>query len=217
MAGLTCGGWLNLAREGIMTQSRLRGIHRYWFGELTSPGDHLPNTGELWFRQSDETDRHVSEAYGSFIEEAAGKDWDMSGLSREESLGLVVLLDQFPRNIFRNSGKQFAFDEKARDITAALTSGGLGRFYPIERDALSLVFQHHEDAEAQDIAVLMAAELAVSGPENMLDMHRSFLDFACKHRDLIRKFGRFPHRNAHLGRTSTPEELAFIQEHGRGY
>jgi uncharacterized protein (DUF924 family) len=128
-----------------------------------------------------------------------------------------VLFDQFPRNIFRNSGKQFAFDEKAREITKALTSGGLDRFFPIERDLLSLPFQHHEDAASQDLSVLMAADMAVGGPHNMRGMHRTFLDFATKHRDLIRKFGRFPHRNRHLGRASTPEEVTFMQEHGRGY
>lgn len=200
-----------------MSNPRLQAIHRYWFGKLNSPGDHLPNTGELWFRKSDETDRHISENYGSFIEESAGKEWDVRSLPREECVALVVLLDQFPRNIFRDSGRQFAFDAKAREIAQGLFDSGLERFYPIERDALSIAFQHHEHEASQDRAVLMAADMAVYGPHNMLVMHRSFLDFACKHRDLIRKFGRFPHRNSLLGRTSTPEELAFIEEHGRGY
>ena len=200
-----------------MSNPTLQAIHRYWFGKLNSPGDHLPNTGELWFRKSDETDRHIRQTYETFIHEAAGKDWDIGSLSREEGVALVIVFDQFPRNIFRDSGQQFAFDPKAREIAAALTSAGIGRFFPIERALLSLPFQHHEDAASQDSSVLMAADMAVNGPQNMLDMHRSFLDFACKHRDLIRKFGRFPHRNSLLGRTSTPEELAFIEEHGRGY
>jgi uncharacterized protein (DUF924 family) len=200
-----------------MANDMLRGIHHYWFGELKSPGDHLSSTNDLWFRKSDETDRHIRETYESLIHEAAGKNWDVSALTREEGVALVVLLDQFPRNIFRDSGMQFAFDAKARTIAQALTLAGLDRFFPIERDLLSLPFQHHEDVASQDRAVLMAAEMAVNGPENMRQMHRSFLDFATKHRDLIRRFGRFPHRNAHLGRTSTPEELDFIHEHGRGY
>jgi uncharacterized protein (DUF924 family) len=200
-----------------MPNPMLRDIHRYWFGELTSPGDHLPNTGELWFRKSDETDRHILETYEAFIHEAAGKEWDLGSLTREESVALVVLFDQFPRNIFRSSGQQFAFDKKAREIAATLASGGLDRFFPIERDLLSMPFQHHEDVASQDRSVSMAADMAVNGPENMRDIHRTFLDFATKHRDLIRKFGRFPHRNVHFGRESTPEELAFMQEHGRGY
>ena len=200
-----------------MPNRTLQAIHSYWFGELTSPGDHLPNTGELWFSRSDETDQHIRETYEPLIHEAAGKDWDIASLSREEGVALVVLFDQFPRNIFRDSGKQFTFDEKAREITKALTASGLDRFFPIERDLLSLPFQHHEDTASQDQSVLMAADMAANGPENMRGMHRMFLDFATKHRDLIRKFGRFPHRNSLLGRKSTPEELAFMQEHGRGY
>jgi uncharacterized protein (DUF924 family) len=200
-----------------MSNPVLLQIHRYWFGELKSPGDHLPNTGELWFRKSDETDRHIRETFEPFIHKAAARNWDVSGLTREEGLALVVLFDQFPRNLYRNSGQQFTFDEKARGITNALVASGLDRFYAIERDLLSLPFQHHEDPVSQDFSVFMAADMAVNGPENMRGMHRTFLDFSTKHRDLIRKFGRYPHRNALLGRVSTPEELAFIQEHGRGY
>lgn len=174
-----------------MSNPLLLEIHRYWFGELKSPGDHLPNTGELWFRKSDENDRHIRQAFEPFIHKAAGKNWDVSSLTREEGVGLVVLFDQFPRNIFRNSGQQFAFDPKAREIAEALTSSGIDRFFSIERDLLSLPFQHHEDAASQDRAVLMAAEMAVGGPESMRQMHRSFLDFACKHRDLIRKLAAF--------------------------
>jgi uncharacterized protein (DUF924 family) len=200
-----------------MPNPTLQAIHRYWFGELTSPGDHLPNTGELWFQKSDETDRHIRETYEAFIHEAAGKDWNIGSLTREEAVALVVLFDQFPRNIYRDTGQQFAFDAKAREIAKALHAGGRERIFAIELDALSLTWQHHEDAASQDFSVFLAADLAVNGPENLRDMHRTLLDFATKHRDLIRKFGRFPHRNVHLGRESTPEELAFMQERGRGY
>ena len=134
-----------------MSNPLLLEIHRYWFGELKSPGDHLPNTGELWFRKSDETDAHIRETYEPFIHEAAGKEWDISSLTREEGVALVVLFDQFPRNIFRDSGMQFAFDAKAREIAEALTGSGPDRFFSIERDLLSLPFQHHEDAASQDL------------------------------------------------------------------
>lgn len=200
-----------------MSNSVLREIHHYWFGDLKSPGDFLENTMALWFWPSNDTDNHIRRSYGPFLADAAAKDWDVEGLSREEGVALVVVFDQFPRCLFRDSGEQFAYDPKARDTARRLIAGGLDRFFAIERDALSLAFQHHEDAASQDFAVLMAAELAVHGPENMLEMHRLFLDFACKHRDLVRKFGRYPHRNALLGRTSTPQELTFIQEYGRGY
>jgi uncharacterized protein (DUF924 family) len=200
-----------------MAHELLINIHRYWFGELRSPGDHLTNTGELWFRKSDETDRHISETFGSLIDEAAAKDWDIGGLSREEAVALVVLFDQFPRNLFRDSGKQFAFDDRAREIAKALLAGGRDRLFAIELDALSLTYQHHEDAASQDFSVFLAADMAANGPENMREMHRTMLDFSTKHRDVIRKFGRYPHRNTFLGRQPTADEIAFMKEHGRGF
>lgn len=200
-----------------MSDRKLLEIHRYWFGELSSPDSHRSDTVQLWFQKNDETDRHIAGAFGHLLADYSRMDWNVRALSREEGVALVVLFDQFPRNLFRTTGEQFAYDGKAREIAVALTAGGLDRFFPIERDILSLPFQHHEDCGSQDLSVLMAAKLAVDGPQRMLHMHRNFLDFATKHRDIVRKFGRFPHRNVYLGRDSTPEELAFIQEHGRGY
>jgi uncharacterized protein (DUF924 family) len=200
-----------------MAHAILQGIHRYWFGDLTAPDSRLADTNELWFKKSEETDQRIRETYGGFIDEAAGNDWNLSSLSREEAVALVVLFDQFPRNLYRTTGQQFAYDPKARQIAAALLATGKERFFAIELDLLSLPYQHHEDIGSQDLSVLMSAEMAVNGPEPMREMHRNMLDFATKHRDLIRKFGRYPHRNVFLGRESTAEELAFMREHGRGY
>jgi uncharacterized protein (DUF924 family) len=200
-----------------MAHAILKDIHRYWFGELTAPDSRPPNDGERWFKKSDETDQQIRETYGGFLDEAAAKNWDLDSLSREETVALVVLFDQFPRNLYRTTGQQFAYDAKAREISQALLATGKRRFFAIELDALSLTYQHHEDQTSQDISIFMAADLAVNGPVSMRDMHRNMLDFSTKHRDLIRKFGRFPHRNEFLGRESTAEELAFIKDHGRGY
>ena len=98
-----------------------------------------------------------------------------------------------------------------------LVAGGLERFGYMERFLISLPFCHQEDAADQDLSVLIVAEQAVRGPESVREFFRVVLDFACKHRDLIRRFGRYPHRNAMLGRESTPEEAAFLAEHGRGF
>jgi uncharacterized protein (DUF924 family) len=200
-----------------LVKAVLQDIHRYWFGELKSPGDFREGSGQLWFFPSDETDRHIRESYGRFIPEAAKTNWDLDGLTREEGMGLVVLLDQFPRNIFRDSGEAYAQDPKAREIARSLIAGGIDRFFPIELSALALVFQHQEDEADQDYSLFLTAELAVKGPDCMREFHRIFLDKACKHRDVIRKFGRYPHRNATLGRPSRPEEVAFLKEHGRGF
>jgi uncharacterized protein (DUF924 family) len=195
----------------------LRDIHAYWFGDLKSPDDFPKEKSEIWFKQSDATDSYIRDTFGGYLPEAAKERWDLANLSHEEAIALVVLLDQFPRNIFRTSGEAFAYDATARDIARRLIASGTERFYCVERAFLFLPLEHSEDVADQDRSVLFYAELAVTAPEGLVDYLRSNLDFATKHRDLIRKFGRFPHRNALLGRKSTPEEEAFLKEHGRGY
>ena len=132
-------------------------------------------------------------------------------------VALVVLLDQFPRNLFRSSGEAFAYDWRAREIARALLATGFGRFFWVERIALVLPFEHSEELGDQDYAVLLSAELAVGAPENLRELCRGTLDYATRHRDIIRKFGRFPHRNGLLGRESTAEEAVFLAEKGRGW
>ncbi len=200
-----------------MDKGILRDIHRFWFGELKSPDDLPGDKTDMWFRQSDATDNAIREQFGRFIPEAAAARFEIAGLSREEAVGLIVLLDQFPRNLFRNSGEAFACDARAREIALELLALGPRRYLPIERVFIALPFEHSESVDDQDYSILLIAELAVSAPPALKDYCRSTLDYATKHRDLIRKFGRFPHRNALLGRESTAEEKAFIAEKGRGY
>jgi uncharacterized protein (DUF924 family) len=200
-----------------MDKSILSDIHAYWFGELKADDDFPKDKSAIWFNRSDATDAHIRDTFGGCLDEARIANWNLSSLSRREAIALVVLLDQFPRNIFRTSGDAFAYDEKARDIARYLVASGPDRFFWVERTFLFLPFEHSEDVADQDRSVMYYAELAVTAPETLLDYMRKNLDFAQKHRDIIRQFGRFPHRNEMLGRTSTPEELAFLKEHGRGY
>ena len=201
----------------MLDRSVLRDVHRFWFGELQSPSAFPEAKTATWYQQSDETDRQVRERFGRFIPEAAATPWDVALLSREEAVGLIVLLDQFPRNIFRSSGEAYAYDARALELARALGATGFARFYWIERVALLLPFEHSEDLGDQDYAVLLAAELAVGAPENLRAFCREALDYAAWHRDVIRKFDRFPHRNALLARQSTPEEERFLAEKGRGF
>jgi len=202
--------------EQIALTPVLRDIHRYWFGALASPTDQNPEKAAIWFRQSDETDAHIRATWGPTLPRAAAIDWDLGALSREEQVGLVVLLDQFPRNIFRTTGEAFAYDAKARAVARKLLAGGLDRFWLYERNFVCLPFEHSEDVADQDLSVMLYAKMAVEAPEVWQANKREVTDYATKHRDIIRKFGRFPHRNAVLGRESTPEEVEFLKG-GRGY
>ena len=131
-------------------------------------------------------------------------------------MGLVVLLDQFPRNIYRTTADAFAYDAKARDIARELAARGLDRFYLLEQTFIAVPFEHSEEIADQDFALFLAARMAVEAPEGWEDDRRGNLDYFIKHREIIRKFGRFPHRNAVLGRESTPEEIEFLKA-GRGF
>jgi uncharacterized protein (DUF924 family) len=192
-------------------------VYLYWFGTLSDPDDYPAEKSEIWFKQSDATDAYIRETFGAAIPEALAEKWEVAELSREEQMGLVVLLDQFPRNIFRTSGEAFAYDGKARTIARLLVALGRERFYRAERCFLYLPFEHSEDIADQDLGVFLFAEDALSAPESWKDRSRLYLDFATRHRDLIRKFGRFPHRNVMLGRSATAEEEAFLAANGRGY
>jgi len=202
--------------EEIALQPVLRDIHHYWFGALAAPTDQNPEKEAIWFRQSDETDAHIRSTYGPYIARAAAIDWDLDALSREEQVGLVVLLDQFPRNIFRTTGEAFAHDPKALAIARKLVAGGLDRFWLYEQNFVCLPFEHSEAVADQDLSVMLYARMAVEAPADWQANKREVTDYATKHRDVIRKFGRFPHRNTVLGRPSTPEELEFLKG-GRGY
>jgi uncharacterized protein (DUF924 family) len=208
---------LHRDKDTLLDRSILNDIHRYWFGRLASPDELPQEKSKIWFKQSDETDEHIRLVYGPYIREAADLHWDLPALSREERIALIVLFDQFPRNIFRASGEAFAWDAKARQLARHLITMGRESFYWIERAFLFLPFEHSEHVADQDYGVLLYAELAVTAPDGLQDFARTHLDYATKHRDIIRRFGRFPHRNVMLGRPSTPEEEAFIGEHGRGY
>lgn len=127
-------------------QKRLRpvlsDIHRYWFGPLPSP-TRLPHERKaIWFKQSDATDAHIREHFGAAIPEAAAITWDLDALPNEEQIALVVLFDQFPRNLFRGTAQAFAHDETARAIAARLISSGKDRFALIEQLFLAIPFEH---------------------------------------------------------------------------
>lgn len=193
-------------------------IYAYWFGNADSPTEVDGNRMGFWMMQSDATDAEIRERFGDVIEQAAAVDWDLAKLDRRQAVALVVLFDQFPRNLYRTGPQAYAYDHLARDIVRKLTANGWDKFTAMERFLFGIVYTHHEDTASQDLAVLVAArDLDGAGSEGTRQSLGIALDQATRHRDLIRRFGRFPHRNEPLGRLSRPEEAAFLAEHGRGF
>jgi uncharacterized protein (DUF924 family) len=200
----------------MLDTSVLGEVYRYWFGDLDVPPEAMAEKWKRWFQATPEIDAEIRAAFGHYLDPARANPWDVFALTHDEQAGLIILLDQFPRQIFRDSAEAFAYDAKAREVANALIVGGLTRFHTVERSFILLPLEHSEDIADQDRSVALYAAEAVTAAPEAKEPPRNTLDFATKHRDIIRKFGRFPHRNALLGRASTPEEIEFLKG-GRGY
>ena len=178
-------------------------ILAFWFG--ASP--HVVR--DAWFRKDEAFDREIRERFGAALAAGIAGAFGQWCTTAHGSLARIVLLDQFTRNAFRGTPEQFAGDPGAlATANDALDRGFDKSLDPHERSFLYMPFEHSERLDMQDRAVelftALAAETGVDAP----------LPWAHKHRDIIRRFGRFPHRNAVLGRESTQEELAFLEQPG---
>lgn len=178
----------------------------FWFGP--QPNASRPE----WFRKSDAFDRQIRERFGTLHEQASAgglAEWEAQPQS---ALALLVVLDQFSRNLHRNDARAFAQDARALRVARAMVERGWDHeLLPVQRQFVYLPFEHAEDLAEQDRAIALFGELEAY-PET-----KGLVVWAEKHRVIVRRFGRFPHRNAALGRASTPEELAFLREPGSGF
>ncbi len=194
----------------------LDAVYLYWFGDLKA-WDERPDEQRrtAWFKPTPEIDAHIRATWGADTLAARDAAWDLSSLTRRQQVALIVLLDQFPRQIHRDSGAAFACDAAALSFARQLVVSWR-RFFVVEQTFVMLPFEHSEDVADQDHSVKLYAERCLEAPPEHLDACRDQLDYATKHRDIIRKFGRFPHRNTVLGRESAPEEIEFLKS-GRGF
>ena len=182
----------------------------FWFGPPRSPTRFQQR--EVWFKVDPAFDHQCGERFGPMREHAAAgrcADW---ALEAEPCLALSLLLDQLPRNLFRGSAKAFATDGQAREAARAALARGFDRSLPASwRQFIYLPFEHSEELADQELSVKLATALARD------PAFARTLDYAERHRAIIARFGRFPHRNAALGRVSTAEEEAFLKEPGSSF
>jgi uncharacterized protein (DUF924 family) len=171
----------------------------FWFAEDTKP---------KWWVKEAAFDDSVRRSLGPLHEQAAAGALAGWQEAPEGALALVVLLDQVPRNIFRDSPRAFATDAQARQVAASAVDRGFDSGLSLDqRTFLYLPFEHSEHLADQDRACALFAALG----------RADLLRYAEAHREIIRRFGRFPHRNRVLGRESTPEEAAFLQQPGSSF
>ncbi len=183
-----------------------RTVLDFWFGTEGSPASGTVR--DLWFTKSEATDAEIRERFGATIDAALQGQLDHWALSADGTLALILVLDQFTRNVFRDTPRAFAGDAAALGYARHLVYSGADQHYgTLQRWFIYMPFEHSESLVDQYESVRLFAALADDG-------EGAPLDWARKHFDVIRRFGRFPHRNAILGRASTPEETEFLSRPG---
>lgn len=190
----------------------INAIHQYWFGPLDQAGFAAPRQNRLWFRTSEETDTTLRSRFGHLVTRAlAGESYHWAATDKG-LVALILLLDQFTRNIFRGTPQAFAGDAAALELVQPLLASKRHEALPpIHQVFLFLPLEHCEDLATQEQCLRLLTELAGRSDAERIN---EFARYALAHRDVIAQFGRFPHRNAVLGRDSTPEELAYLEKHG---
>lgn len=180
-------------------------INNFWFGDPSS-GVYGEDRAE-WFTKDPGFDAQIMDRFAQVVSAAAMGQLNMMAQSAEGAVALVVVLDQFPRNIYRDDARAFASDPKALRIAKQAVEDGFDQqVMPVMRKFLYLPFEHSENLEDQDRALQLFAAL---GDDDLV--------WAEKHHEIIARFGRFPHRNAVLGRLNTPEEKVFLMEPGSSF
>ncbi|MHC8409079.1 DUF924 family protein [Pseudomonas sp. Hz4] len=187
----------------------------WWFGNSESPNEVAADKGKLWFGKRDSQDLEAQTRFGDWVEQALAGELTDWAQRPEGWLALVLLLDQLPRMIFRDTPTSFAGDLRAQALVAQGIAADFDRqLLPIQRVFIYLVFEHCESLAVQNEAVSRFIALVAEQPEADRAVFADNLDYAERHQKVIARFGRFPHRNAVLGRESTAEELVFLSRPG---
>lgn len=192
-------------------------LHDYWFGGLAD-SEAGQRQAKLWWGKDAALDAELTERFGSLVTAARSGRLEHWSDSAQGRLALILLTDQLPRNVFRGTPEAFASDPQARQLClAGLERGDDKALAPIERVFFYLPLEHSESMADQDHAVSLFTALSQAAPPPLMEQYRGFLSYALRHRQVIERFGRFPHRNAVLGRQSSPEETAFLAQPGSSF
>lgn len=190
----------------------------FWFGNAGDDTAIAQAQQKLWWSKNAEVDADIRQRFGDLVETAAAGKLDGWAQHARGRLTLILLLDQFPRNMYRDTPRAFAYDPLASQLALAGIASGTDReLRAIERVFFYLPLEHSESVALQERCVALFTALTAGVPEADRQTFKGYVDYAVRHRDVIHRFGRFPHRNHILGRTSTPEETVFLKQPGSSF
>lgn len=200
------GSDLEVPKSLLMTPDD---ILRFWFTELAP---------DQWFRGGEAVDEMIGSRYEPLIEAVHSGGHDDWSRTPQGRLAMLLVLDQFPRNIYRGQARAFAYDDKALALALEGIAAGADQHLDLhERAFFYLPLEHSESLEIQDRSLERYAALVLSIPPEQREQARNYLDYAWQHYSIIKRFGRYPHRNEILGRESSAEETEFLRQPGSSF
>ena len=191
--------------------SDIEEILSFWFDEIRDELSYFADCSKRWFAQNADFDREIVQRFQADYELAAQGQLTRWTQTARGGAALILVLDQFPRNMFRNDPRAFATDQMAQGVAEDMIAAGFARqLRSVERYFVYVPFMHSERREHQQRSVTLFQQLAEQ---------RAYFDtsYALRHQQVIARFGRFPHRNSVLGRVSTPAELTFLKQPGSSF
>ena len=185
----------------------------FWFGRKEPDSKVIEEKSSLWWNKGEKTDAFIRTHYADLLACAVRGALDAWLNEPRGHLGMIILLDQFSRNIYRNSPRAFRQDEQALDLAMRGTASGVDKkLTPVERVFFYMPFEHSESVAMQERSVSLYQGLLDEVADADKEKFMGYLDFAVKHADIVKRFKRFPHRNEILGRASTQAEIEFLQQ-----
>lgn len=201
-------------------KNEIKKILEFWFGELRENEVPSKERQKMWWGKNEYIDSLIKQQFEPDVIKAASGELDSWLETPEGMLSVIILLDQFPRNIYRDTPKAFSFDSMSLPISRTGIDKSFDRkLHPVMRIFFYIPFMHSEDLEMQNRSVDLFVRLEKESENNeeIRKVVSNSKDFAIRHMEIIRRFGRFPHRNEILGRKSTPEEREFLKQPGSSF
>lgn len=197
----------------VSDQIEIGAIHAYWFGQPAREAAQLVAKFGRWYQGGAEVDREIQARFFNSVERALAGELTAWEADVQGQLALVLLLDQFTRNLFRDTPRAYAGDAKACQLALGLLASPSYLTLSLEQRLFCVMpLIHTESIELLDRAVKLAEDFVPAAPEELRAPWRIGADRTAHYREVIRRFGRFPHRNVILGRASTPDERAFLAQ-----
>lgn len=203
--------------ERVMSAITPTMLHQFWFGTIDNEQVEEKYT-KMWFSGGEALDTEVRTRFAAPLEQAARGELDAWQASARDNVALIVLLDQFPLNMYRRTARAFAYESHA--IAACkhgLEQGQLAELFTVERNFFLMPLMHSESDDDQALSIRCYTESLELAPPALRESAQLTLDFALKHKQTIDEFGRYPYRNAVLGRESSAAELAYLADNPSRY